>query len=387
MRKRSLNLTIASVMLSVAAAFAPFALAAAGDYDPTFGNAGTATDWSANNVTVHKILVQPDGRIIVVGTRKVPILTGPPIDKVFVRRYTSTGVLDTSYTGLKPGIGYDAELQPDGKLVVIGAAPNTVYSREGLVMSTISPVVWRFNSNGSIDTSFGTSGAAFFNTTERGNFHIEVFAGSIFIAYGSRPMNVVTTSYKVSRLDSNGSTDFSLTMPMTYVSGEKAFSMKVDAASGDMIVAGPKSTNQNTVLRRYTQNGALVTSFGTSGEAAVPDCSTPNPELRVKDLVIQPDGSILVHRYTGSGNRAVNISRQSSGGTADGLLRVSLSSSVYRPRSFSAARRKVLLLSRTQCFVQSDVSRRHAGPVYLLRHQCAWRHSARPKAGQCIGEQ
>jgi uncharacterized delta-60 repeat protein len=296
--------------------------AAPGDADPSFGSGGTVIN-NISYVTIHKVLVQPDGKIIVVGSRKIAIQFGQPqlLDYLFVRRYTSTGVLESSYPGLKRGIGVDAALQPDGKLVVIGHAPNTIISPFGGTMDVNSPAVWRFNTNATTDTTFGNGGTQLINTTEKGNFHIGTFGGSIFVAYGSSSLFALNPSYKVSRLSATGSIDYTLTMPFTFVGNESAFAMRVDPANGDIVAGGPRNTDQNTVLRRYNQDGAVVTGFGVNGMAVVPDCTVPNPELRIKDIEIEPNGSILVHRYIYSTFSWVNISRQTSNGAPDLLCK------------------------------------------------------------------
>ena len=318
-----IRLAITSLLISLSVFFVPLAKAAPGDLDPTFGTGGIAIDITfTSSVKIRKVLLQPDGKIIVVGSKKIPLIIGQdPLDYLFVRRYTSTGAIDTTYPTSMRGVGADAEVQADGKLVVLGRAPNTVSSIFGSV-DTSSPVVWRFNANGTIDTGFGSNGSTFLNSTEFGNYHIEVFAGNTFIAYASRsPFFISTPSYRVAKLSPSGTIDFTITPPFTYNADEKAFSMKVDPSNGDIVVGGTSNVDQNTVLRRYTQNGAVVSAFGLNGAAPVPDCSRPEPsELLIKDLIIQPDGKILVHRITGPSSWGhINISRQTSNGVADGL--------------------------------------------------------------------
>jgi uncharacterized delta-60 repeat protein len=313
MRKKNQLLIL---LISLALFVVPVS-AAPGDLDPSFGSGGTAIDYTAGT-DIRKVILQPDGKIIVIGSRKVSIPIGStPVDYLFVRRYTSTGAVDTSFGGLRRGIGYDAEVQPDGKVVVLGSAPNTVSSPFGGTYNVNSPVVWRFNSNGTTDTGFGSSGARFIGVAESGNFNIDLFAGSIFISYAGRPVYLFTTTYRVSRLASDGTVNLTVTLPFTYSSGETAFAMNVDQSSGDIVVGGPRSSDQNAVLRRYTQNGDVVSSFGVNGEAVVPDCYASEPS--VKDLVIQPDGNILVYRYTGPSYVQIFISRQTSNGSPTGL--------------------------------------------------------------------
>lgn len=300
-------------------------IAAPGDLDPTFGIGGTSTS-SISNVTVTKVILQPDGKIIVIGKRAISIGLGEPAkDYLMVRRYTANGALDTIFnTTLKRGIGYDAEVQADGKIVVIGTAPNSVTNPlTGTSVNTTSPVVWRFNANGTIDTGFGTNGATFINTTAAGNLHIDVFDSRVVIGYASRSpfFSPLTINYRITRLSPVGAVDFTRTLPFAYNSDEKAFSMKIDPATGDIVAAGIKSSNQNAVLVRYTIDNAVVTGFGLNGEAAVTDCSAQGIyelELLPKDIEILPDGTMLVLRWrfaSGSSQR-VWVSKMNADGGA-----------------------------------------------------------------------
>ena len=321
MKRLLLGVWFSAVITSAILSDPSQAVAAPGDLDPTFGTNGVATDNLGRKATVHKVLTQPDGKIVVVGTWKVLIqLNQPPEDRVFVRRYTAAGALDQSFGLGRPGIGFDAALQSDGKIVVLGRAPNTITSFLGTV-DTISPVVWRFNTNGTIDTGFGNNGTRFISLIDapasRGNYHIGVFNDQIFVGYAARSPFVYpsTFRYKVSRISAIGAIDFTITPPFKFIADEKAFAMKVEANTGDIIVVGPRDTNENSVVRRYTPDGALDSGFGTNGEAAVPDCGSE--EVRPKDVVVQPDGKILVHRFTGYNNSVVVISRLLDGGSAD----------------------------------------------------------------------
>lgn len=284
--------------------------AAPGDLDTTFGVGGVATDFT-NRVTIYKVLIQPDGKIIVVGTRGIKIQVGGQyIDHLFVRRYTSTGAFENgNYPAFMQGIGHDAELQSDGKLVVVGEAPNTVTSSSGNVNAN-SPIVWRFNTNGSIDTTFGTGGYRFLNYVFDGNLLIEAFGGYVFVGHASHVPNQAPR-YRLSRLSSTGSINYTNTLQ--YTATDAGFAMAVDSLTGKIVTAGLNSTTQNAVLRRYTLAGAIDGTFGVGGDAAIADCYTS--ELAPRNLVIQPDGNILVQRFHFSG--PATISRNTSAGAID----------------------------------------------------------------------
>ncbi|MFM6206995.1 DUF4347 domain-containing protein, partial [Planktothrix sp.] len=131
---------------------------AAGDLDTTFSGDGIVTtdlgSGTQDNGTV--MALQPDGKIIVAGTSK---------GDVAVLRYNSNGSLDTTFSGdgkLTTDLGGEEfgksmVLQPDGKMVVVG---DTGYPNFDIA-------VFRYNSNGSLDTTFSGDGKL---TTDLGGY-------------------------------------------------------------------------------------------------------------------------------------------------------------------------------------------------------------------------
>jgi len=122
-----------------------------GSLDTSFSGDGIVTTSIGTSCAAYSVAVQADGKIIAAGTSE---------DKDFaLARYNTDGSLDTSFDGdgmLTQHMG-DAgageqintiALQTDGKIMVAGYA-------------TVTNEVWaiaRFNSNGTLDTGFGTGG-------------------------------------------------------------------------------------------------------------------------------------------------------------------------------------------------------------------------------------
>jgi uncharacterized delta-60 repeat protein len=202
------------------------ASAAAGGLDPAFGTGGevvTSTNYNGSAPPA-AVLLQPDGKIVVIAQLTDPATVGD----FGVIRYQASGALDTSFgTGGEARTAFtnfingpnDAALQPDGKIVVVG----DVSSADG----TLNEFgVVRFNSNGTLDSTFGTGGKV---TT---NF-VGVQPGGV-----SNPAEAV------------------LIQP-----------------DGKILVGGSASesprTGTKTALARYNPNGTLDTSFGTGGTVSV----------------------------------------------------------------------------------------------------------------------
>ena len=144
-----------------------------GSLDPTFGNGGKVlTDLGVGAGVPSDAVLQPNGDIVVSGG-------------FGVARYLPTGKLDTTFgtgglasTGFVGGeSGTGVALQPDGKIIWVGSQGNPSFPAGG----TFSFAVARFNANGTLDTSFGTGGQAsveFFAPPMQG---AQEFAGAVLV--------------------------------------------------------------------------------------------------------------------------------------------------------------------------------------------------------------
>jgi len=130
--------------------------AQSGFLDPSFGTGGFAnTEVDGTYSMTWGTVVQPDGKIVVVGQ------TGEPATyKAFAIRYNADGTLDTSFgvdgkhvfpIGSMKSFATDVALQADGKIVMSGYTWDNV---------TGDVFVIRLNTDGSLDNTFGTDGVA-----------------------------------------------------------------------------------------------------------------------------------------------------------------------------------------------------------------------------------
>ena len=135
------------------------AQAADGDLDPLFGSGGMVmTDLGKSTDLAEAVAIQADGKLVVVGTtyKNNDFST----EDFVVTRYNTDGTLDISFgNGGKvrtyfPGLAAvpsSVVIQPDGKIVVAGGAfPLFTFPGDFEVV--------RYNTNGSLDTSFGDGG-------------------------------------------------------------------------------------------------------------------------------------------------------------------------------------------------------------------------------------
>ncbi len=121
-------------------------------FDPTFGTNGHGTVVTPIASFTHgrgALAIQSDGKIVIAGTSNGNLLAA---------RYNSNGTLDTAFGG--SGIvttdlgqnetGNDVAIQRDGKILVVGKSASNF-------------LLVRYNSNGTLDTSFGDAGKVISN--------------------------------------------------------------------------------------------------------------------------------------------------------------------------------------------------------------------------------
>jgi uncharacterized delta-60 repeat protein len=228
------------------------------------------------------VLVQGDGKIVTAGST-YSMASGTLSIDFLVVRYNTDGSLDTSFGDPDPlnaplhrgyvitsfSTGYDAAhaglLQPDGKIVVGG------YSS-----STASMVVGRYNTDGTLDPTFGNGGKVFVDL--RGVWGLAIQSDSKLLIGGETQGD---SSFAVARLNPNGALDSSFATggklvvnPTNSKRGGRALAnaiaiQRVPGVTGEeRIVLGGWSDNGGGrvfTLMRFKSNGATDTTFGSSG--------------------------------------------------------------------------------------------------------------------------
>jgi uncharacterized delta-60 repeat protein len=129
--------------------------------DPTFGDGGkVVTDFSGLDDFPAAMVVQPDGKAIVVGFSR-----GADFSNFATARYKPNGTLDDSFGAggmvFNPNFNRgrhisDVTILPDGKIMTgwySGALDEQGYSPYGFVLS-------RYHAEGTLDSTFGTGGIA-----------------------------------------------------------------------------------------------------------------------------------------------------------------------------------------------------------------------------------
>lgn len=172
--------------------------------------------------------------------------------------------------------GQAIALQPDGKIVMVGTIENN--------MNEYVVGIVRFNSNGSIDTSFGTFGFVISPplyvsppSTNLGTVNVsDVTLDSSGNIYVTGTLATITNSIFITKYSSTGILDTSFGTPNGYIvissssfgsySNCEGKSIKIDT-NNKIVVAGNVYTgfNFNIGLSRYSLNGIPDTAFNLTG--------------------------------------------------------------------------------------------------------------------------
>jgi uncharacterized delta-60 repeat protein len=280
----------------------PSAAAAEGDLDTSFNSDGILTTAIGTQFDVaNSVALQSDGKIVAAGYSD----NGSDYDFALVRHNTD-GSLDTSFSTdgkviTAIGTSYDdassVAVQSDGKIVAAG------YSLTG---GSQDFAVVRYNTDGSLDASFSTDGKV---TTAVGSsddvaYSIALQSDGKIVAAGTS-YNGSNYDFALVRYNTDGSLDTSFDTDGKVITaigtaGETFYSVALQS-DGKIVAAGYSAVggNQDFAVVRYNTNGSLDTSFSTDGKVTT-DLGTPD-EVAVS-IVLQSNGKIVAAGRAGDGS-------------------------------------------------------------------------------------
>jgi uncharacterized delta-60 repeat protein len=303
-----------------------------GALDATFGSQGKVFN-TISSATA--IALQADGKLLVLGSRTLS-------------RYNSDGSLDTAFgSGGKADIvmkggGLDAMIalavQADGKIVVAGFSSLPTEFNDDFALQ-------RFNPDGTLDTAFGSGGKVFtdFDGINDQAKALLIQGDGKIIAAGQAQVGSLTNAnqdFAVVRYLSDGTLDpnFGTGGKMTVDFGDHSDFADAAAlqADGSIVVVGRVFTDGGSGdadigITRVLASGGVDGGFGSTGGieridfaqgGIVPATFAGGGFDEATDVVIQPDGKILIGGYTLNLGvfKAALVRLNSSNGSLDGTF-------------------------------------------------------------------
>lgn len=271
-----------------------------GVIDAGFGANGKVTTDFGRPSHLHSIALQSDGKIIAVGES----YTSESGGSFAAARYLSNGALDASFGKagkFEQNFGssnnaHAVSLQSDGKILIGGYDTNTATGKEEFLLT-------RFLSNGVVDTTFGNGGSGSVAIGTGKNYsHLLLLQndGKVILAGGAMTGNA--SDFALVRFNSDGSLDTgfgSKGIVTTEFTSSGAPSSEESAAGvlqpdGKILLGG--YSNHQFALVRYLSNGTLDTSFGSGGKVTA-KIGAGGDDF-IKSVALQANGKIVAAGYS-----------------------------------------------------------------------------------------
>ncbi|MBK8245085.1 MAG: hypothetical protein IPK88_16785 [Saprospiraceae bacterium] len=291
-----------------------------GELDESFNQNGKLIiDFYGKDDFCYDLAQQPDGKILMTGIVSLPNFER----KAGIVRLNTNGTLDSTFgtNGISISSfihkGEDSRailVQKDGKIIISGSISFSTPS------FTTECALFRYNSDGTIDQSFGTSGIA---TAKVPNGYYPSFAIQQFdnkIISGGYLLGNNTDVYML-RFNSDGTLDNSFGINgkvQTDFNSEDEYAYKIALQSDNkiLIVAGIRNaTGSDFGILRYNTDGSLDNTFGFNGKV-VTDFSLFNNVSN--SIAIQEDQKIVIAGFVGdSPNHNFALARYNASGSLD----------------------------------------------------------------------
>jgi uncharacterized delta-60 repeat protein len=270
------------------------------------------------------IAIQSDGKMVV---------TGVSSSDVAVVRYNANGSLDTSFgtagivttnifrrvrsTDWATGVA----IQSDGKILVVGSTIKDGDPAQGLTLI-------RYNTDGSLDSSFADSGIAITMHPMKDTMGTSLAIqsdGKIVVAGIVTCVGRSTPGYctLLQRFTKDGAADLTFNGPglnraEKTTKGARGVVLSND---GKILVVGSidNGNAEELSVARYMPDGLIDTSFGNNGVTSVAIGNDVGSYNYGKSIVLQADGKILVSggAHTNSSNNHFSLTRLLSNGRID----------------------------------------------------------------------
>ena len=315
---KKITLIVTAFLFAICFTMPVTSLAQDGSLDLSFGSGGIAQTHIIGSAYSYakSMAIQSDGKIVTVG------MNNNSYSFLTLVRYNTNGSLDTTFDadGIATiGIwsyGYSVAIQSDGKIVVAGQRIHTQYYNDDFLLV-------RYNTNGSLDNTFGSGGIV---TTNIGNnpsaaFSVAIQSDGKIVAGGGGWENNAG-GFALVRYNTNGSLDITFDtdgIVTTSISYQGGMVYSIAIQSDGKIVAGGVAANiypnSDFALARYNTNGSLDVTFDSDGKVYTPIGIAQDIAY---SIAIQSDGKIVAGGVCDNGtNKDFALVRYNTNGSLD----------------------------------------------------------------------
>jgi uncharacterized delta-60 repeat protein len=296
-----------------------------GQLDASFGVGGKVTTGFGSASHATGMVSQPDGKLVVTA-----FVENGAHDDFTLLRYNNDGSLDASFGaggkvttdfGSFNDNAFSVTVQADGKIVASGFASNVSGVTEQFAIA-------RYNTDGSLDATFGAGGKVL---TDMGGHWLQNAEsvkvqpdGKIMVAGYAFAESGGPEVFALARYNSDGSLDGSFgtggKVLTSFGSDDGEADSLLIQPDGKILVVGTSDAGPDVTLARYNSDGSLDTSFGSntgaplSGPAFYTEGASPivlNARATVHDAELAAAGS-----YDGA---SLTLARQ-GGANADDVF-------------------------------------------------------------------
>lgn len=285
-----------------------------GSPDYSFGGDGTVSvSHPSGSIAARSVAVQPDGKIVVAGQGDYDGSTD-----FLVVRLTTSGSLDPGFSGngfasawVSPVVNQAEKvlLQPDGKIVVAGSS---------LVQGDWDFSAARFNANGTLDPTFGGDGMVSVGGFQAFGGHDKCYDavlqadGKLVMVGGTEGFSLLDEDFALARLNIDGSLDGSFDGDGRVKTGfgdfyDRAYAVAIQPSDQRIVVVGQGSSlgAGGRAARYYSSDGSLDGSFDGDGKMNLPFIAYDaaiNTAGRITLIGIDPDEVATVLRLNANGS-------------------------------------------------------------------------------------
>jgi len=312
-------LTTSTITSLIVGAVAATSVVAEGSIDATWGSSGVlCTNSGTTSGFVRDAVALADGSILTIGYGFITTSFQVIVTKTLANGtpdasfgVSGTAALETLSAVFDSSVGYNAAVQPDGKIVIVG---------EGRSGGQNDPIVVRLMPTGALDNTFDGDGFLSFFPSINDDYAEGVVIlpdGDIMVAGGTYQGATSMGDLFMARINSDGTLDSTfdgdglLIKDFLGYSNEDFYDI-VRRTDGTLLVGG--QMNGSATVVAITPTGTVDNSFNSDGISRLTDI----PGGRIKSIALQNDGKIVFGGQTSDGTSATTtVGRLSSNGDLD----------------------------------------------------------------------